>query len=278
MARVDLAAILQAAREDLAVQQATDPLSEIKRRMADAPPIRGFRDALTDGQAIIAEIKRCSPSMGNMRADNVQEAPCAYRETATVKAVSILTNAQFFGGSLERLTTLREEIGKPVIRKDFIFEPYQVYQARAAGADALLLMVNVLESEPGRLKDLYDLTKSLGMDALVECHTAPEIDQVADYANLIGINSRNFKAREGFDPRRQCGSHDVSTDLETFDLASRLPESAVKVAESGIQSAKELQRVYNQGFQAALIGTSLLMDPKGVRHRLQSFGEVNKPE
>ena len=275
MARVDLQSILADARGELAAQKAAEPLPELKARLADQPRPESIAARLRERPGIVAEIKARSPSMGDMRAANVAAAPAAYRAAEVVRGVSVLTNARHFGGGLDRLTALRAEIGKPVLRKDFIVEEYQVFQARAYGADALLLMVNVFD-DARRLRGLYELTRTLGMDALVETHTLAELEAVAGFADWIGINSRDFRAREGFDPSRRAeGGADASVDLGTFELVARAPAAAVKIAESGIRRREDLERVFAAGFDGALIGTALLMAERGPAEKLIDLAPAN---
>src|SRR6478672_9874651 len=131
--------------QELAAAKRVCDLARLKQMLRDAPPVRSFSGALRTGFGLIAEIKRKSPSGGDMRRENVEAAPAAYGASNAVKAVSVLTNTVDFGMSIEELQRVREVVKKPVLRKDFIFDDYQVYEARAFGADALLLMVNVLD-------------------------------------------------------------------------------------------------------------------------------------
>ena len=272
MPKVDLHSILADARVELQAQQAAEPLAELHARLADVPAPVSIRERLVAQPSLIAEIKVRSPSMGDMRSENVAAAPAAYRDADFVQAISVLTNEGHFGGHLDRLVEFKKIIGKPVLRKDFIVEEYQVIQSRAYGADALLLMVNAFE-DVEKLHGLYDLAKSLGMDALVETHDVSEIEAVAGFADWMGINSRNFKAKEGFDPNRQTGDgRDVTTDLGNFDLVKHVPDGAVKIAESGIHTADDIRDVFANGFNAALVGTALLMDEQGPAHKLAAFG------
>lgn len=269
--KVDLTSILADAREELLGQQVATPLADLKARLADQPTAVSVPALLRSSPGLIAEIKACSPSMGAMRAENVAAAPAAYRDSHLVRAVSVLTNAGHFGGDLNRLATYREAIGKPVLRKDFIFEEYQVFQARAYGADALLLMVNVFD-DVRKLRGLYELTKALGMDALVETHTLEELEAVSDFADWIGINSRDFKTKAGFDPNQKSEEgRDASINLGTFDLVKHAPAEAVKIAESGIHTAADLTRVFDNDFDAALIGTAFLMAESGPAAKLAEF-------
>jgi indole-3-glycerol phosphate synthase len=252
--------------------------------MTDAPKPASFCRALTsDGFGIIAEIKKKSPSMGPMIAANVAEAAEAYKDSPVVKAVSILTDAKYFGMSIEDLERLKTQINKPVLRKDFIFDEYQVFEARAAGADAILLMASVLDNAP--LQRLFDLATELGMDVLFECHSKEEIAAIPPKAKIFGINSRKFKtSRRSFRYRAArligklklfgfAGMRDFSTDLDLFkELITHLPKSAVKVAESGLQPSA-IREVARLGFDCALIGTALLNSPLGVRRTLGLFAD-----
>src|SRR4051812_35565346 len=138
----------------------------LKQLIKDAPPVVSLRHALSSGPGLIAEIKECSPSQGHMRKENILEAPLAYKRSRMVKAVSVLTNVSHFGRgmTMERLKAIKEQTGKPVLRKDFITTEYQVLQARAFGADAILLMANILD--PDELKRLAENALALGMDIL----------------------------------------------------------------------------------------------------------------
>ena len=187
--------ILPDVRRELDEARAAVPLGEIRRRAADARPPRDFAGALTGtGFGLIAEWKHRSPSMGEMRAKNVLSACAAYEHSPVVRAVSVLTNETYFGGTMEDLARIAAASAKPVLRKDFILDPYQIYAARAAGADAVLLMANVISSE--RMAELHGLVLELGMESLFEIHEAHEIDSLPAAARVVGINSRKFKSRE----------------------------------------------------------------------------------
>src|SRR5437773_5494947 len=164
----------------------------LKQMLRDAAPIISFSAALSTGNALIAELKERSPSQGKMRSQNVAEAVLAYKKSPFVKAISVLTSWTNFGSNMrvERLPAVKQQTSKPVLRKDFIFEEYQVYQARAFGADAILLMANILE--PGEMKRLLAFAKELTMDVLFECHTREQIEQLPAGAEIYGINSRTF--------------------------------------------------------------------------------------
>jgi indole-3-glycerol phosphate synthase len=182
----------------------------------------------------------------------------------------VLTNSIHFGMSIERLAAARSSGSKPVLRKDFIIEEYQVREARAFGADAVLLMANVLD--PARLAGFYDLTRELGMEALFEVHSTEEVSALPGDARVVGINSRKFKATSGFVGKQGTSETDFSLDYSAFDLVEKLPPGTLRVAESGLSPG--LTRKVRERFEAALVGTSLLRDPRGVRPCLQEFEEA----
>lgn len=262
--------ILGDVRTELASARAARPPAEIRARLGDALPVRPFAKALTPPSApllLIAEIKEKSPSVGTMRPANVADAAAAYQESPIVAAVSILTNYTHFGGSMERLAELRATLTKPVLRKDFIFDDYQVREARAFGADAILLMASVCDAP--RLRGLWELASELEMAVLFEVHDEAEIAALPAGASVVGINSRRFRTRQGFAGADGHSQVDFSIHLEAFDLADRLPAGCCKVAESGLR-ADNLTLVRGR-FHAALVGTSLLRDSRGIRAALSDF-------
>jgi indole-3-glycerol phosphate synthase len=250
-------------------------LADLRGMIADAPPVCPLDAALEPSFGLIAEIKASSPSVGPMRAENVTEAPTAYEESPSVKALSVLTNERHFGGSMGRLREIRSMVSKPVLRKDFILEEYQVREARAFGADAILLMASVLDA--ARLKGFHELALELGMEALFEVHDEEEVSALPTQARIVGINSRRFKAPEesaGFAAVGGQGSSqkDFSIRLDTFDLVDRLPAGTIRIAESGLDAGNVASVA--EKFHAALVGTSLLRDPAGIRAGLSAFEEA----
>jgi indole-3-glycerol phosphate synthase len=235
--------------------------------IADAPPVRSLPASLGGGFGLIAEVKACSPSVGAMRAENVADAPRAYDESPIVRVLSVLTNSRHFGGSMERLKEVVGKVSKPVLRKDFIISEYQIREARAFGADAVLLMASVLDAS--RLKGYHELVLELGMEALFEVHDEDEVLALPPSARIVGINSRKFKAPDGFVGATGSSEKDFSIRLETFDLVDRLPTGTIRIAESGLD-AGNINSV-REKFHAALVGTSLLRDPAGVRVGLEAF-------
>ncbi|MBE2180728.1 MAG: indole-3-glycerol-phosphate synthase [Chthoniobacterales bacterium] len=263
--------ILPDVRRELDEARAIVPLGEVKRRAADARPPRDFAGALTArGFGLIAEVKRRSPSMGDMIAENADDAAAAYEDSPVVKAVSVLTNRTHFGQGMETLAAVTSNSTKPVLRKDFILDPYQIYAARAAGADAVLLMANVLSAE--QLRDLHGVVSDLGMESLFEVHEAAEIEALPPSARVVGINSRRFKSHEGFVAAGENAREDFTLDFSAFELARRLPDGCIRIAESGVTPSTVAPLARH--FHAALVGTSLLRDERGVRAPLEEFARA----
>jgi indole-3-glycerol phosphate synthase len=261
-------------RAEVAEAQRRRPVAELQRRLADAPPPRSFPASLRSSFGLIAEIKDRSPSQGPMRAENVAAAPAAYEQSPIVRGLSVLTNATHFGMNIERLAAIRAVVTKPILRKDFIFDDYQVIEARAFGADAILLMANLLDA--GELRRLFDLAQTLGLDVLFECHDLAQIQAVPAGAKIYGINSRTFASDAAlYEASRQHraagGKDDFTTDLRQFDLISHLPPGALKVAESGVSAGTVARLRDSLGYDAALVGTSLLLAKEGAAAELKSF-------
>jgi len=214
--------------------------------IAAQEPARDFRGALARPNAvnIIAEVKKASPSKGVIRPDFDPVAIARSYADNGAQAVSVLTEEHFFQGHIDYLSMIRREIDIAVLRKDFIVDPYQVYEARAAGADAFLLIAAVLNAE--QLRALIRLGSSLGMHALVEVHTAAELEiAVNAESNIIGINNRNLNTFE--------------TDIETtLRLRPLIPSGIVTVSESGIATPEDIRRLRSCGIDAFLIGESLM--------------------
>ncbi|MEX1117178.1 MAG: indole-3-glycerol phosphate synthase TrpC [Terrimicrobiaceae bacterium] len=266
--------ILEEILEDVAREVATAklarPASDLRARIADAAPVRSLAAALGGDFGMIAEIKERSPSVGPMRPENVGAALEVYLEQPLVRAISVLTNETHFGMSIQRLASARMRATKPLLRKDFLIDEYQIREARAFGADAVLLMANVLD--PARLAGFFELTQELGMEALFEVHVLEEIDQLPPGTKIVGINSRKFKTDTGFVGTAGHSEQDFSLDYSAFDLASHLPVHCLKIAESGL-SPSNIQCV-SQTFDAALVGTSLLRDPRGLAASLLEFEQA----
>ncbi|MFQ5724676.1 MAG: indole-3-glycerol phosphate synthase TrpC [Terriglobia bacterium] len=237
--------IVVARRRSLEQARQATSLSQLEERAAAAPPVRDFRAALErDAINVIAELKKASPSRGVLRAAYNPAGLAPELEAAGAAALSVLTEPEFFQGGLEDLQVARQVSGLPVLRKDFLFDRYQVLEARAAGADAFLLIAAILAEKD--LQGLIQLGRELGMAALVEVHTAEELERALGAgAELLGVNNRNLKT---FEVR-------LETSLE---LIERIPDDRVAVSESGLRSAEELRRLRAAGFDAFLVGEFLM--------------------
>lgn len=249
-------------RQTLLVQKERAPLGQLQGLVsAQAPPL-SFATALrSPGVSLIAEVKRASPSKGLFAADldPLRQAELYVAGGAT--AISVLTDRRFFRGSLQDLAQVKESVTVanapvPVLRKDFIIDPYQIYESRAHGADALLLIVAILSQT--LLTELLALTHDLEMNALVEVHTQAELERVLPLTPpVIGINNRNLE--------------DFSVDINTFGrLRSLLPRNLVAVAESGVHSRADLRQLREMGADAVLIGEALVTAPD-VLVKVQDF-------
>jgi len=246
-----LDAILAHKTEEVAARAAETPLSELKTRALAMPPPRGFLAALQQPKAgpvaLIAEIKKASPSAGIIRADfDPVQIARSYEENGAA-CLSVLTDEQFFQGQDDYLRAVRKAVALPVIRKDFIVNEWQVYESRWLGADAVLLIVAALT--PTQIADYAALARELGMAALVEVHTEAEMQAALDAgAELIGINSRNLNT--------------FVMDLETVErLAAMVPAGVTLVAESGIKTPADVKRVVDAGAKAILVGETLMRAP-----------------
>lgn len=210
---------------------------------------RGFRASLLGrSPAIIAEVKQKSPSKGRLAGDVFDPVAIAKRyEASGAAAVSVLTDAEYFGGSLDDLKAVRAAISLPVLRKDFIIDEIQVAEAAVAGADAILLIAAALDA--AHLKSLRELAEALGMDVLVEAHDGEELQKAAESgASIIGINNRSLKTFEE--------SLEIS-----LQLADSFPAGVVRVSESAIRSRTDIQRLTAAGYHAFLIGEQFMREP-----------------
>ena len=232
------------------------PLVELKRQLASAPPVRNFAEALRQSKthpALIAEVKKASPSKGVLREDFDPVAIAQAYEQGGATCLSVLTDQRFFQGSFENLQRVRQAVDLPLLCKDFILYPYQLYQARIHGADAALLIAAILSDQD--LQYLLKVIKTLGMTALVEVHTLEELDRVLalDGVELIGINNRDL----------QTFTVDLQTtcDLLTARQQPLSDRSILVVSESGLFVPADLRRVAEAGAAAVLVGESLVKQP-----------------
>ncbi len=240
--------LVASARDAVDARRGAVPLGAVREAAHARTDIRDFRRALSHPDlAVIAEHKRASPSAGVIRADlSLPDVVSAY-ERAGAGALSVLTEESRFGGRLTDLYEARNASELPILRKDFTVDEYQVYEAAAAGADAVLLIVAALEVGP--LADLHTLAGELGLAALVEVHDERELELAAGIgARIIGINNRNLATLEV----------DVQTSLR---LVSGVPDGVIRVAESGLRTREQLQRLADAGFDAVLVGESLMRAP-----------------
>jgi indole-3-glycerol phosphate synthase len=239
--------IVAGVREDLSARRSEVTEADLRARLLDVPPPRDPMPAFAAaGSSVIAEVKRRSPSKGHLAPiPDPAELACAY-ERGGAAAVSVLTEPRRFGGSLADLDAVRAAVTTPLLRKDFIVEPYQLLEARAHGADLALLIVAALPGD--ELRHLYDVAVELGLTPLVEVHDEPEAERaLALGARLVGVNARNLKTLE--------------VDPATFaKLAPQLSDDAVLVAESGIADADDVRRLVAEGADVVLVGEALVKD------------------
>lgn len=253
--------LLTGVREDLIAREAAVPLSEIRMRAADAaPPLDAVAALRSGGVGVIAEVKRSSPSRGHLAPITDPAALARTYAAGGARAISVLTERRRFGGSLADLAAVRAAVRIPVLRKDFIISPYQVHEARAHGADMVLLIVAALEQNA--LVGLRERIESLGMTALVEVHTEAEASRALDAgARVIGINARDLTTFE--------------VDRGTFSrIAPGLPSDIVTVAESGVRDPADLLAYAGAGADAVLVGEGLVTsgDPAGTLADLVTAG------
>jgi indole-3-glycerol phosphate synthase len=260
--------IIAATRERVAVAKASADLGAL-RQAAERHQPRGFRQALQRGArhsiAVIAELKKASPSKGLIRADFPVAELAQELETGGASALSVLTDERFFQGSLENLEIASQATQLPCLRKDFIVDEFQLLEARAHRADAVLLIVAVLSQSD--LVNLQRRATQSELDVLCEVHDATELQRALDAGcETIGVNNRNL--------------HTFQVDRNTsLQLAKRMPPAVVKVAESGIESAVDIARLRDAGFDAFLVGESLMRAPRpgaALRQLLSPATEVGK--
>jgi indole-3-glycerol phosphate synthase len=243
--------IVDGVRLDLAEREAAVPLDDVKAAARRAPealdPMPRF---LGEGVSVIAEVKRSSPSKGALAEIADPAALAAEYEAGGAAAISVLTEQRRFGGSLDDLRAVRAAVRIPVLRKDFIVTSYQLWEARAAGADLALLIVAALEQTA--LVSLVERAESIGLTPLVEVHDEEEVDRALDAgARLIGVNARNLKT--------------LQVDRDTFSrLAPRIPDDVVRVAESGVRGPHDVFEYAKQGANVVLVGETLVKgkDPR----------------
>ncbi len=241
--------IVAVKRREIEEAKTSLPLESLREAADSAPPTRDFLAPLAEGGrvSLIAEVKKASPSQGVIREDfDPLEIALTYQRHGA-DCISVLTDETFFQGSLEYLRTIREAVESPVLRKDFILDSYQLYEARAAGADAVLLIAECLEDCD--LRKLHNEAIDLGLCPLVEFYEPENLQRVLDAgATLIGVNNRDLRTFE--------------TDLEhTLRMREKIPDDCVLVSESGIQTPADVERLRSAGVHAMLVGESLMREP-----------------
>ncbi|MBI2856002.1 MAG: indole-3-glycerol phosphate synthase TrpC [Chloroflexi bacterium] len=257
--------IVAAKRIELERRQREEPLSTLEGRIRTLPvPLNLSGALMADGLRLIAEVKKASPSRGLLRMDYNPVALAAAYADSGAAAVSVLTEVEHFQGSLEHMSAVKQALqsqGLPVLRKDFLLDPYQVYEARAYGADAVLLIVAILT--PECFRELLSACRSLWIQALVEVHSEDEIEAALEAgAEIIGINNRDL--------------HTFETDISlTERLAPQVPRGKIVVSESGIHTHDDMLRLRRVGTHAALVGEALVTsaDP-GEKVRELLYGDV----
>lgn len=247
--------IVATKREEIAAARAARPLAELQAQLADLQAPRDFFAALADPTQestaplrLIAEVKKASPSAGIIREDfNPVTIAQTYQQHGA-SCISVLTDEHYFQGQLSYLTAVKDAVSIPVLRKDFLLDEYQVFEARAAGADAVLLIAECLE--PTQLKDLFEAAVDLGMTPLVELYEPDNLPAVlASGARLVGVNNRNL--------------HTFEVDLDhTIRLKQQMPDECVVVGESGIKTHADVQHLAASGVAAMLVGESLMRQPQ----------------
>lgn len=240
--------VVEARRAAIAHRQKVVPETVLRIGVKQAKPVRDFSEALArDSLNVIAELKKASPSRGVLRAEFDPVSLAREFEGAGAAALSVLTEEEFFQGELKNLRDARAAVNLPVLRKDFIVDPWQVWESRATNADSFLLIVAILSD--AQLGDLLALGRQLGMEPLVEIHTREELRRALGAgARIVGVNNRDLRTLEVR----------VETSLE---LIGEIPDDCIAVSESGLRTHADLKRLHAAGFDAFLIGESLMSKP-----------------
>lgn len=250
--------IVATKREEITAAQSQTSLADLKAKVADLPAPRDFLAPLrrADRISLIAEVKKASPSKGVIRADFSPTQIAQDYELGGASCLSVLTDRTYFQGHLDYLAQIKAVVKLPLLRKDFIIDAYQVYEARVAGADAVLLIAECLSAD--ELASLRALIHELGMTALVELHEPEQLSKVlASGASLVGVNNRDLK------------TFTVNLD-HAIELRRSIPQSVVMVGESGIKTAADAKRLYAHGIDAMLVGESLMAQPN-VREAVEAL-------
>jgi len=252
--------IVEAKRREVGYLKESTSLEALKKAARDLPSPRDFRKAISGQEcSIIAEVKKSSPSKGRIREDFDPLKIASIYEANGAAAISVLTDEEFFEGEKSYLSKIKETVSLPLLRKDFIIDPYQIYETRIIGGDAILLIAGLLGEET--LRQFIDLAESVGLLPLVEVHSREELDKaLAAGARIIGINNRNLKT--------------FSTDLMTsMELAPSVPGGRIVISESGIHTRKDLEALMKKGIHTFLIGETLMKAPDIGKKLMELLGE-----
>ena len=237
-------------KDHIADKKLAFPLSDLETMLQNQTPIRGFIHALqkksAHGTALISEVKKASPSKGVIRHDFDPVQIAQTYEQNGAACLSVLTDEPYFQGHDDYFTAVRKAVELPMLRKDFMIDPYQIYESRNLGADCILLIMACLSDDQAR--ELYHLTTSLGMDTLFEVHDEKELERALDLKpHIVGVNNRDLKT--------------LDVDLQTgLDMAEKIPTNILKVAESGIYNHTDIQKFSEAGYSAFLVGESLMRE------------------
>ena len=258
-----LDSIIEGVREDLAARR--KPLAQLQEAMDQADAVRDPLSALLSSEmSVIAEVKRSSPSKGALAAIHDPAGLAEQYENAGASVISVLTEQRRFGGSLADLDAVRSRVKIPILRKDFMIDEYQFFEARAHGADLVLLIVAALSQS--QLNDFHQLSEGLGMRALVEVHTNDELERALEISpTIVGVNSRNLKT--------------LDVDAQSFaELIPRIPRDVVRVAESGISTRSDVEFAQSNGATAILVGEALVRagDPVLAMRELLGLGRIEQ--
>jgi indole-3-glycerol phosphate synthase len=236
--------IIEVKKQEVALKRKQISTDQLTDRPLFNRPVISLSDALKKGTGIIAEYKRKSPSAGEIQDRKIEDVAKFY-ESQGASAYSVLTDETFFGGKVGDLRTVKNEVQGPVLRKEFIIDEYQIFEAKAYGADAILLISEALDEYHAMY--LTTIAKSLDLEVLMEFHSEEEMEKLNENVDVIGVNNRNLKT--------------LKTDLSTSErLMKYLPYNKVKITESGIRSAEDLLKLYSIGFDGCLLGESVLKD------------------
>lgn len=237
--------ILDIKRKEIEVRRKQQSIDTLIKQPLFSTETKSLSESIKNGSGIIAEYKRWSPSAGKIQNKSIEEVVGFYK-AHNVSGYSVLTDEEYFGGRVGDMKTAKSVVEGPILRKDFIIDEYQLFEAKAYGADAILLIAEALDAY--HALSLTTMAHSIGLEVLMEFHSAEEIEKLNDSVDVIGVNNRNLKTLE--------------TRIETSEeMLKYLPYNKVKITESGIEQANQIKFLYDLGFSGALIGESVLKSP-----------------